>query len=182
MDGYPKVVLTADEMDEAISLITEGIIKNNSINDLVLVGIHTGGVPLAQRIRERIRSITGVEVPCGVLDITLYRDDWTRLSPQPIVKPTVLDFSIEDRAVVLVDDVIFTGRTTRAAMDAIMDFGRPVKLEMAVLVDRNHRELPISANYVGREVETTLDESVNVYLEEVAGRDEVLVEEKAPPQ
>lgn len=169
-------------MESALSLITEGIMTNNSVNDLVLVGIHTGGVPLAQRIRDKIKGITGVEVPCGVLDITLYRDDWTRLSTQPIVKPTVLDFSIEDRVVILVDDVIFTGRTTRAAMDAIMDFGRPMRLETAVLVDRNHRELPISANYVGREVETTLSESVNVYLEELAGRDEVLVERAATIQ
>ena len=174
-----RLLLTADEIDEKLdqmaSSIYEEVVDKNS---LVLVGIRTGGVFLANRLFEKIRAQAGQEVPVGILDIGLYRDDWTRLSTNPVVRSTEMPVSIDDQVVVLVDDVLFTGRTVRAAMDALIDFGRPKRIELAVLVDRGHREFPICANYVGTTVSTTLEEVVNVYMSEAGEEDRVVVEKR----
>lgn len=161
--GGRKLILDAKAMDRILSRLTHEILeKNKGAQDLVLVGICEGGVPLSQVIREKIQTIEGVNVPAGYVDITLYRDDLSRAGYQPRLKRTEIPFSIDDKRVVLVDDVLFTGRTIRAAMDALIDFGRPRNIQLAVLVDRGHRELPIRADYVGRNVPTALSESVDV--------------------
>jgi len=144
--------------------------------NLSLVGIQTRGVHLAGRIQKKIYEIEGVEVPTGNMDITLYRDDWTRIGPHPIVQTTEILFSVDGRQILLVDDVLFTGRTTRAAMDALIDFGRPDRIELAVLVDRGYRELPIQANYVGKFIETHRADTVNVLLSECDREDRVVIE------
>jgi pyrimidine operon attenuation protein/uracil phosphoribosyltransferase len=142
---------------------------------LALVGIQTRGVFLARRLAAIIETIEGVQVPTGTMDITLYRDDWTRITHHPVVQATDIPFSVDGRQVILVDDVLFTGRTIRAAMDALMDFGRAARIELVVLVDRGHRELPIMANYVGKVVETRRSETVNVLLTEKDGQDRVVL-------
>ncbi len=151
--------------------------RNKGTRDLVLVGIRTRGAPLAQRIVDKIEQIEGVKVPLGTLDITLYRDDLLRRLKQPRVQQTDIPFSIDDKNVVLVDDVLYTGRTTRAALDALMDFGRPARIQLAVLVDRGHRELPIKADFVGKNIPTSIGEEVRVRLKEVDGEDCVLLVE-----
>ncbi len=156
----------------AAELVEDAVDRNN----LVLVGIHTGGVYLAWRLREIIKRRFELTVPVGTLDITLYRDDWTRLHSHPVVRATDLPFSIEDKEVVLIDDVLFTGRTIRAALDALIDYGRPRRVQVAVLVDRGHRELPICGQFVGVRVSTAQHEQVNVHLREKDGFDEVVVE------
>jgi pyrimidine operon attenuation protein/uracil phosphoribosyltransferase len=172
-----RLLLTADEIDEILDKMASSIYEEVADkNNLVLVGIRTGGVHIANRLYEKIREKSGLEVPVGILDIGLYRDDWTRLSTNPIVRSTELPVAIDDRVVVLVDDVLFTGRTVRAAMDALIDFGRPKRIELAVLVDRGHREFPICANYVGTTVSTALEELVNVYMKEADEEDRVVVE------
>lgn len=171
-----KVIMREDEIGRALIRIAHEILEHNKgVENLALVGIHTGGVCLAKRLRDIIAQIEGHPPLFGTLDINLYRDDWTRLSPQPLLKKTDLPFSIEDKSIVLIDDVIFTGRTIRAAMDALMDFGRPQRIEVAVLVDRDHRELPIMANYVGLDVSTLHEDRVDVFLKEKAGKDEVVI-------
>ncbi|NDY42494.1 bifunctional pyr operon transcriptional regulator/uracil phosphoribosyltransferase PyrR [Dissulfurirhabdus thermomarina] len=146
------------------------------LDGLALIGIRTGGVPLAERLRQRIAALTGTPVPTGILDITLYRDDWSRLSHHPIIRKTEIPFSIDDKDIVLVDDVLYTGRTIRAALDALSDLGRPRTIKLAVLVDRGWRELPIQADYVGTAVETQVDEHVDVFLQETHGRDAVVLQ------
>ena len=174
-----RQILTADEIDKTLDKMASSIYEQVPDKDnLVLVGIRTGGVYLANRLHQKIREKTGREVLVGILDIGLYRDDWTRLSTNPIVRSTELPDSIDDKVVVLVDDVFFTGRTVRAAMDALIDFGRPKRIELAVLVDRGHREFPVCANYVGITVTTTQDEVVNVYMREAGEEEQVMVEEK----
>ncbi|UCG21087.1 MAG: bifunctional pyr operon transcriptional regulator/uracil phosphoribosyltransferase PyrR [Deltaproteobacteria bacterium] len=174
-----RLLLAADEMDEVLDKMASSIYAEVADkNNLVLVGIRTGGVHIANRLYDKIKAKSGLEVPVGILDIGLYRDDWTRLSTNPIVRSTELPVPIDDRVVVLVDDVLFTGRTVRAAMDALIDFGRPKRIELAVLVDRGHREFPICANYVGTSVSTALDEIVNVYMREAEEEDRVMVEGK----
>ena len=153
---------------------------HKNITDLVLIGIHTRGVFLAKRLQSRISDIEKVDVPTGDMDITLYRDDWTRIGLHPVVQPTDIPFSINEKQVILVDDVLFTGRTVRAAMDALMDFGRPSRIEMAVLVDRGHRELPIQADYVGKTIETRFFETVDVLLKEHDGQDRVDINSVRP--
>ena len=171
-----QIILKGPDIDRILTRMAHEIIeKQRGADNLVLIGIRTGGVFLADRIKAKILSIEGADIPRGDLDITLYRDDWTRISHQPVVQKTDLPFSLDGKEVILVDDVLFTGRTVRAAMDALIDFGRPDRIELAVLVDRGHRELPIQANYVGKHVETIHDTMVNVYLKEKAGRDEVAV-------
>jgi len=171
-----EVILKGADIDRILTRITHEILeKHKGTQKLVLIGIRTGGVFLADRIKAKIFSIEGTDIPTGDLDITLYRDDWTRIGHQPIVQKTELPFSLDGKQVVLVDDVLFTGRTVRAAMDALIDFGRPDRIELAVLIDRGHRELPIQANYVGKHVETIHDTMVNVYLNEKGGVDEVAV-------
>jgi pyrimidine operon attenuation protein/uracil phosphoribosyltransferase len=169
-----EVILKGPDIDRILTRMTHEILeKHRGAENLVLIGIRTGGVFLADRLREKILAIEGKDIPRGDIDITLYRDDWTRIGHQPIVQKTELPFSLDRKHVVLVDDVLFTGRTVRAAMDALIDFGRPDRIELAVLVDRGHRELPIQANYVGKDMETIHDTMVNVYLKEKGGRDEV---------
>lgn len=163
----------------ALTRIAHEIIeRNKGTRELVLIGIRRRGVPLASRLAERIKDIEGSTVPVGVLDITLYRDDLTTLGHHPIVHQTEVNFPVEDKKVVLVDDVLYTGRTIRAALDALMDIGRPGVIQMAALVDRGHRELPIRADYVGKNVPTSSKEVIAVQLEEIDGEDGVLILEK----
>lgn len=170
-------ILDAADIDRKLRRITHEILEvHRGADNLALIGIQTRGVYLAKRIRSRINEIEGIEIPTGEMDITLYRDDWTRISPNPIVKATNISFSADEKQIILVDDVLFTGRTTRAAMDAIIDFGRPDRIELVVLVDRGHRELPIQANYVGEFIETRRSETVNVLLVEHDGEDKVVIE------
>ena len=174
------VVMAADQIARSVTRIAHEIVeRNRTLDDLALVGIRTRGVPIARRLSSVLHDITGVAVPTGVLDITLYRDDLMRhpVGPQPVLRKTEIEFSIDDRRILLVDDVLYTGRTTRAALDALIDFGRPRSIELVVLVDRGHRELPIRADYVGRNLPTSLRESVQVRLEEVEGLDEVVLED-----
>ncbi len=178
-----KVVLDAKEMERALSRMAHEIIEHNKgVERLALIGIRTGGVPLAERLRERITAIEQRVVPVGVLDITLYRDDWTRLSHKPMVQKTEIEFPVDDMDIVLVDDVLYTGRTVRAAMDALLDIGRPATIQLAVLVDRGRRQLPIQPDYVGLSMKTSSGEHVNVYLRETDGRDEVVLELKEAAQ
>jgi pyrimidine operon attenuation protein/uracil phosphoribosyltransferase len=174
-----KVILKAPDLDRILMRMTHEILeKHKEMEPLLLIGIRTGGVFLADRIKKNILTVEGKDIPRGDLDITLYRDDWTRIGQQPIVQQTELPFSLDEKEVILVDDVLFTGRTVRAAMDALIDFGRPDRIELAVLVDRGHRELPIEANYVGKHMETVRETMVNVYLKEKAGRDEVAISQQ----
>ena len=149
--------------------------KTPESSKIVLLGIQTRGVYLARRVKDIIREIDGADIPLGILDITLYRDDLTAIGPSPLVKETKIDFDINDKVVVLIDDVLFTGRTIRAALDEIMDFGRPKRVELLVLIDRGHRELPIRADFVGKNIPTSEKEMVEVRLEEVDGIDEVII-------
>ena len=172
-------VMDADKVDRSLTRIAHEIVeRHRDVGQLVLVGVRTRGVPLAQRLQRKIGTIEGKDLPLGILDINLYRDDITSVGPSAILKETIIHFPIDERRVILVDDVLFTGRTVRAALDGLMDFGRPRSIELAVLVDRGHRELPIRADYVGKNVPTGLDEMVQVLLQEEDGRDEVLIVKK----
>jgi pyrimidine operon attenuation protein/uracil phosphoribosyltransferase len=174
------VVVDGQRMGRSLARIAHEIVeRNRGVDELAFVGIRTRGVPLAQRLANSLRDITSVDVPVGSLDITLYRDDLMRhpVGPQPLVRLTDIPFSIDDRKILLVDDVLFTGRTIRAALDALIDFGRPRVIQLVVMVDRGHRELPIKADYVGKNLPTALTQSVRVRLEEIDGRDEVVLEE-----
>ena len=174
------VVMDADRIDRTLTRIAHEIVeRNRGVDELALIGVRTRGVPLARRLAHRLLDITREEVPTGALDITLYRDDLMRspVGPQPVIRRTEIPFSIDDRKILLVDDVLYTGRTVRAALDALIDFGRPKVIQLVVLVDRGHRELPIKADYVGKNLPTSLRESVQVRLHETDGADEVLVEE-----
>jgi pyrimidine operon attenuation protein/uracil phosphoribosyltransferase len=172
--------MDADRMARALTRISHEILeRNRATDDLALVGIRTRGVPLARRIAANLKQITGADVATGALDITLYRDDLMRqpVGPQPVVRSTEIPFSIDDRRILLVDDVLYTGRTIRAALDALIDFGRPQSIQLIVLVDRGHRELPIKADYVGKNLPTSSKQSVQVRLQEIDGADEVLINE-----
>ena len=172
------VVMDADRISRALTRIAHEIVeRNRGVDDIALVGVRSRGVPLARRIAHALRQITGDEVATGALDITLYRDDLMRhqVGPQPLVRRTEIPFSIDDRMIILVDDVLYTGRTTRAALDALIDFGRPKAIQLVALVDRGHRELPIKADYVGKNVPTAKRESVHVRLLEIDGADEVVI-------
>jgi pyrimidine operon attenuation protein/uracil phosphoribosyltransferase len=149
--------------------------KNKGVEGLCLVGIRTRGVLLAERLRECIQTIEGKSVPVGILDITLYRDDLSLVAQQPVVHETLIDFDINNMRMILVDDVLFTGRTIRAALDALIDLGRPATIQLAVLIDRGHRELPIRADYVGKNIPTALDENVKVVLRESDQKDDEVV-------
>jgi pyrimidine operon attenuation protein/uracil phosphoribosyltransferase len=164
-------------MDRVIRRMAGEILEQNQgAADLILVGIRTRGVPLAEALAVELGRVEGTEIPRGILDITLYRDDLSVIGPQPIVRPTSLQEPIDDKVVVLCDDVLFTGRTVRAALDALIDYGRPKAVRLAVLVDRGHRELPIQADFVGKTVETTDDDVVKVAFEATdGGRQEVLL-------
>ena len=176
----PTIVMDADRIGRTLTRIAHEIVeRNKGVEDLALVGVRTRGVPIARRIARALREITAHEIPTGALDITLYRDDLMRhaVGPQPLVRRTEIQFSIDNRKILLVDDVLYTGRTTRAALDALIDYGRPKAIQLIVLVDRGHRELPIKADYVGKNLPTSLEESVQVRLQEIDGVDEVVLEQ-----
>jgi pyrimidine operon attenuation protein / uracil phosphoribosyltransferase len=174
------VVMDADRMGRTLARIGHEILeRNRGVEELALVGIRARGVPLAARLAAQLESLAGVKVPTGSLDITLYRDDLMRtpVGPHAVLRRTEIPFSIDGRHILLVDDVLFTGRTIRAAMDALMDFGRPRRIQLAVLVDRGHRELPIRADFVGKNVPTRRADDVRVLVTELDGDDAVVVEE-----
>jgi len=172
------VILDADGIRRALIRIAHEIIeRNKGVENVALIGIRRRGIPLAERLAEKIREIEGTKTPIGTLDITLYRDDLTTATHQPVIHKTEIPFAVEDKTVVLVDDVLFTGRTVRAALDAIIDLGRPQAIQLAVLVDRGHRELPIRADYVGKNVPTSKKEIISVYLSELDKKDTVVIEE-----
>lgn len=156
-------------------MVNEILERNNGADDIVIIGVRTRGVHIAERIAGGIEKLEGIRPPLGTLDITLYRDDLRQKTEWPKVEKTEIPFSVEDKNVILVDDVIYTGRTTRAAIEAIMDFGRPSSIQLAALIDRGHRELPIQADYTGSKINTLDSEKVKVLLKETDGKDEVLV-------
>ena len=173
------VVMDAERISRSLLRIAHEIHeRNRGVEALALVGIRARGVPIAARLAAHLKDIAGVDVPTGALDITLYRDDLMRtpVGPQPVIRRTEIPFSIDGKHILLVDDVLYTGRTIRAALDALIDFGRPSAIQLVVLVDRGHRELPIRADYVGRNIPTSRPQSVQVRLAEIDGRDEVEVE------
>lgn len=172
-------VLDEAAIRRALTRISHEIIeKNKGVEDLVLVGVKTRGVPIAKRLKNKIQEIEGVEMPEGELDITLYRDDLTEYQKEPEIKDTNITTDIDGKKVILVDDVLYTGRTVRAAMDALIDHGRPSSIQLAVLVDRGHRELPIRADFVGKNVPTSQDEIITVSLSETDEKDQVMIYEK----
>jgi pyrimidine operon attenuation protein/uracil phosphoribosyltransferase len=172
-----KEILDAKDIDRALSRMAHEIIeRNRDMAGVCLIGIQRGGVHLAKRLVRKIKAFEGTEIDVGALDISLYRDDLYLRKEQPVVRKTEIPFEINDRVVVLVDDVLFTGRSIRAAMDALMDMGRPARIQLAVLIDRGHRELPIRADFVGKNVPTSLDETVEVELKEEGGDDRVVIE------
>ena len=181
-DTKSAVVMDADRISRTLTRIAHEIVeRNKGVEDLVLVGVRTRGVHIARRLARTLREITKTDIPTGALDITLYRDDLMRFAvgPQPVVRRTEIPFSIDDKKILLVDDVLYTGRTTRAALDALIDFGRPQAIQLIVLVDRGHRELPIKADYVGKNLPTNPEESVRVRLQETDGQDEVVLQQEA---
>jgi len=170
-------IMDEEQISRALSRIAHEILeRNKGAKELILVGIRTKGIYLAQRVAKLIKELEGSEVKVGELDITLYRDDFTRLS-NPLIRKTSLPFNVNEKTIVIVDDVLFTGRTVRAALDAIMDFGRPKMIQLAVLVDRGHRELPIKADFVGKNVPTSRSEEIRVKLTEVDDEDAVYIGE-----
>jgi pyrimidine operon attenuation protein/uracil phosphoribosyltransferase len=171
-----KTVMVSDDIRRTLSRMAHEILEHTGTpENLLLVGLHTRGVPLANRLAERIEHIEKVKVPVGTLDISLYRDDILSLNPKPAIKTTDIPISVDDKEIVLVDDVLYTGRSIRAAMDALIDLGRPKSIQLAVLVDRGHRELPIRADYVGKNLPSSLLEKVQVNLRETDGSDEVFI-------
>ena len=173
-----STLLNAKEISRAISRISHEILeRNQGAGNIALVGIRTRGVALSQRLREKIKDIENLTVDHGVLDITLYRDDLTKGLQKPALKKTEILFALENKHIVLCDDVLFTGRTIRAAIDALMDFGRPSSVQLAVLIDRGHRELPIRPDYVGKNVPTAKSKRVQVLLNEEDGEDKVVIQE-----
>lgn len=171
-----KVIMDAQAIQRAIKRIAHEIIeRNKGVENVILIGIRSRGVPLGQRVADEIKKIEGVDVPTGVLDITLYRDDLSQLGYQAIVQGTEIPFDISGKTIVLVDDVLFTGRTVRAALDALIDMGRPKMIQLAVLVDRGHRELPIRADYIGKNVPTSSRETIVVKVSPIDESDAVLI-------
>lgn len=174
------VLMDGQAITRAITRIAHEVIeKNKGIQDLILVGIRTRGVPLAARLAAEVERIEGVKLPVGMLDITLYRDDLSTLDYQPVVHETQIPYDINDKIIVLVDDVLYTGRTVRAALGAVMDIGRPKAIQLAVLVDRGHRELPIRADYVGKNVPTSRKEIISVQLTDTDQAEQVMLQEIA---
>ena len=171
-----RLVMESGDMTRAMTRIAHEILeRNKGVKDLALVGIRTGGVHLAHRLARRIQEIEGAAIPIGELDITLYRDDLALRKEQPILRRTSVPFDISGKIIVLVDDVLFTGRTIRAAMDGLIDLGRPAEIQLAVLVDRGHRQLPIKATYIGKNIPTSREENIQVLLEEVGDDDRVII-------
>lgn len=175
-NGSERVIMTGSDLRRAVARIAHEIVeRNRGIDDLILLGIQTRGVPLARRLQAKLNELEGAMVPLGELDITLYRDDFGRRRLKSSLGRSNVPVSLSDRVVILVDDVMYTGRSVRAALDAVMDYGRPSSIQLAVLVDRGHRELPIRADYVGKNVPTARDETVQVHLDETDGTDEVVI-------
>ena len=175
-------VMDAEGVNKSLARIAHEIIeKNKDIDKLSVVGIRTRGAFLAERLTAKIKEIAGRDVPFGILDITLYRDDLTTIAEQPVVHKTEIEFDIHDKIIILVDDVLYTGRTIRCALDALIDFGRPKSIQLAVLVDRGHRELPIRADYAGKNIPTSQKEVVQVKIKEVDGVDEVIIQDRPRP-
>ena len=171
-----KVIMNQEDIRRTLTRIAHEMIeRNKSIEHLILVGVHTGGVPLANRLASNIEEFANVKVPVGTLDISLYRDDLSSLELQPTVKNTDIPVSVDGKTIVLTDDVLYTGRSIRAAMDALTDMGRPQLIQLAVLVDRGHRELPIRADYVGKNMPSSRHEEIKVSLKETDGVDEVAI-------
>ena len=169
-------IMDVNSIERAVNRIAHEIIERNSgIDDIVLIGIQRRGVPLARMIAQKILEYEGRGVPVGILDITFYRDDLSLLSEHPVVNDTVIETEVAGKIVVLVDDVVYTGRTVRAAIDAVLDFGRPRRIQLAALIDRGHRELPIKADYIGKNVPTSRTELVNVRFKEIDGVDQVTI-------
>jgi len=172
-------LLDVETIARSLMRIAHEILEHNrGSQDLAIVGIRSRGAHLARRLAECIKKIDNKEIPVGILDITLYRDDLTLLAAQPVVHKTEINFDIQDKNIILVDDVLYTGRTIRCALSELIDFGRPKSIQLAVLVDRGHRELPIRADYVGKNIPTSQDEMVEVHLAEVDGKDEVVIVER----
>ncbi|MGA8874822.1 MAG: bifunctional pyr operon transcriptional regulator/uracil phosphoribosyltransferase PyrR [Candidatus Korobacteraceae bacterium] len=174
-------ILSGSEIERTLVRLAHEIVeKNNGVSNFGLVGIMRRGVPLAQRLAKILGRIEKTEVPVGTLDITLYRDDLSTIGIRPEVKKSKMEFDIQDKDIVLVDDVLYTGRTARAALDALFDHGRPRRIQLCVLIDRGHRELPIEASFVGRKIQTTLNEIIEVRLQESDDADKVLLMEQVP--
>ena len=172
-------ILDKETIARTLTRIAHEILeKNKGAKDIAIVGIRNRGVFLAQRIAQIISKIDGTQIPLGILDITLYRDDLSAINHRPVVHKTDIDFDVSDKKIILVDDVLYTGRTIRAALDALIDLGRPKAIHLAVLVDRGHRELPIRPDYIGKNIPTSNDEIVEVRLVEVDGKDEVVITQK----
>ncbi len=181
--GTKRLVMDEDAIRRVLYRLSHEITEENKgVDGLMLVGIRTRGVPLAKRLAAFIKEQENVDVPVGVLDITFYRDDLTIISPQPVVRSTEIPGRVTDRKIVLVDDVLYTGRTVRAALDALMDLGRPQAIKLLVLIDRGHRQLPICADYVGKTITTSPWETVHVLLKETDGEDRILIEEISTPE
>jgi len=169
-------IIDAAGLNRTLTRLAHEIIeRNRGVENLVMLGVRTRGLPLAKRLQGKIQTIEGKELPLGVLDITMYRDDVYKKIKQPMVQTTEINFDIDDKTVIVVDDVLYTGRTVRAALDAIVDFGRPRAIQLAVLVDRGHRELPIRADYIGRAIETLPNEEIRVKLKEIDDQDGVFL-------
>ncbi|MEW5807140.1 MAG: bifunctional pyr operon transcriptional regulator/uracil phosphoribosyltransferase PyrR [Acidobacteriota bacterium] len=169
-------IMDAEKLDRVMTRMAHEILeRNKSVENLAVIGIRTRGVPLARRLADKIKDIEGKNVDVGILDINLYRDDLSMISDRPVLRKTEIPFQVDGKKIVLVDDVLFTGRTIRAALDALIDLGRPQIIQLAVLIDRGHRELPIRADYVGKNLPTSLHEMVDVRLKEMDGTDEVLI-------
>ncbi len=174
-----KKICDEKELERIITRIASQIHeKYPNFSDIILIGIYTRGVYICKRLKGKLKDLSGASLKEGTLDITLYRDDLTKIAPNPVVKPSKLDYCLDDKAIILVDDVLYTGRTIRAAMDALMDYGRPSRISLAVIVDRGHRELPIQADFVGKTIPTSINEIVEVRLKEVDGEDGIWILEK----
>ena len=181
METKEKTVLSEQDIHRAVVRIAHEILeRNHGTKDLALIGIRTRGVFLAERLKNQIETIEKSKIPFGTLDITLYRDDLGEIGPNPTVGETLLPFDPAGKIIVLVDDVLYTGRTIRAALDAVIDFGRPQAIQLAVLVDRGHRELPLKADYVGKNIPTSKNEQVVLRLKEQDGQDNVIVKQREP--
>ena len=174
-----KQLMSASEIDRALVRLAHEILeKSPDLDKLAFIGIRRRGVPLAQRLAAKIKSLENREIPVGILDITLYRDDLSTVAERPIINSTDITFSIVGRDILLMDDVLYTGRTVRAALDALFDYGRPARVQLLVLIDRGHREIPVAASYIGRVVETTSNEIIEVKFQEIDNQERVLLVER----
>lgn len=172
------VIMDEAQMDRALKRIAHELMeKNKTLENAIILGIRTRGVPLSERLKKAIKEIHGIDIPIGVLDINLYRDDLTALTEQPVIYQTVIPGGVKGKKIILVDDVLYTGRTIRAALDSVIDMGRPEIIQLVVMIDRGHRELPIRADYVGKNVPTSKREKIDVQLKEIDGVDKVLIKE-----